>query len=431
MNFDALPVDSSVSSGGEVLQATRHPGGLFVISERLPYSRSIALGFAYRLGSRNDPPGQEGTAHLIEHMIFKGTERLDAKAINVAAETHGAELNGFTDKEGTCFYGRVPAEQVEPVTQLLVEILSAPAFREAELVKEKQVVQEEIRSSEEDPESCAINLLFEAIYGESPLGRPVIGTTKSIAGITSDDLRRFYQAHYGAGCAVAVGDIEHERLMAMLARYAPKDGHTPGSQPPVRLERFRGLSHTRKEISQVYVCLARPAFSYTDQRRYALSVLNAVLGGGVSSRLFQRLREEEGLVYSIGSFTELYEDSGVLGIYFIAEGSKMARCVAVLREELVRLRQERIGNEEFERARTMVKSAVVLGLESSISRMLRLARSYLILGRVLSVEEVLAAYNRLSREAVEQLIDDLLGEDRFYAGVVGPVSQSEVERILL
>lgn len=416
-------------AGSENIRATRLPGGLFVVSERLPYLKSMSLGFAFRLGSRDDPKGEEGTAHLIEHMIFKGTERMDARAINIAAESCGAELNAFTDKEATLFYGRCPADQVGEVARLLVEILDAPAFFETELKKEKGVVAEEIRSGEEDPETCVSNLLFRALYGDGPLGSPVVGTLDSIARISGEGLKGFYQTRYGGGCAVAVGDVEHQlvvELMRALDRRcvrAPGRERSPVMPPGIRVQ-------NRRELSQVYVCLARPTFSYADPRRYALSVLNTALGGGVSSRLFQRLREEEGLVYSIGSFVELYEDSGLLGVYFVAEARKLERCVAVLNEEFVRLRREKLSKEEFSRAVTMSRSALVLGSESSISRMMRLARGYLLMERVITLEEAIQAYTRLQAEEVAQLVDEVFKGDGYYAGVVGPVDEREVERVL-
>lgn len=418
-------------SGAGEIQATRNPGGLLVISERLPYLKSLSLGFAFRLGSRDDPPGQEGTAHLIEHMIFKGTEQMDARAINVMAESCGAELNAFTDKEATCFYARAPADKLKEVTGLLTEILGKPAFFESELQKEKEVVTEEIRSNEEDPESCAINLLLQALYGASPLGKPVVGTFNSVASINRQQLHNFYHQNYGtqSAIAVAVGDVEHQQVVELLARLNRDNCQTP-TRVRSTLMAPQTLVRTRRELSQVFVCLAKPAFSFADQRRYALSVLNTALGGGVSSRLFQRLREEEGLVYSIGSFVELYEDAGLLGIYFIAEKRKLPRCVTALKDELARLRKERINREELERSLTMTRSALILGSESSINRMMRIARSYLMLGRVTTLEEAIEVYNRLKLDEVAQLVDELLSDDRFYAGVVGPVQEREIRQLL-
>lgn len=416
--------------GVSEINATRLPGGMFLISEKLSQFHSVTVGFAYRVGARDDHPGREGTAHLIEHMIFKGTEDLDAKRINIIAESHGAELNGFTDKEGTCFYARFPADQSAVVLRLLQQILAAPAFAEAELIKEKEVVREEIRAGDEDPESCALNLLFAALFGDGPLGRPAIGTVDSITPISSRDLSEFYQRHYCAdnGVVVAVGAVEHAELVTLLSQFQAAAGKPPErvANPPGR-RNF--LTRHRPDLSQVHLCLAVPAFSYSDPRRYALAVLNTALGGGVSSRLFQRLREEEGLVYAIGSFIELYQDTGLLAIYFAAEQAKLGRCVCVLQEELRRLRSEKISREEFERALVMTRSAVLMGMESPINRMLRLSRSYLILGRIQTLEEVIAAYNQVTWEQVNGLIEELVVPDGWYGSAVGPVTEAEMHGI--
>jgi predicted Zn-dependent peptidase len=388
----------------------------------------VALGITFRVGSRDDPAGQAGVAHMIEHMVFKGTEQKDAIAINIAAESHGAELNAFTDKESTCFYGRFPGDQARPVTALLNEIVTTPAFRGSELEKEKQVVTEEIRTAAEDPDTCAVNLMLAAAFGDHPMGRQIAGTLASVQGLSDALVSGHYRRQYGPGCAVAVavGDVGHQ---AMVDELAPLLGHHAECVPVQRTEpepaRSGLQTQTRKDLSQVYVCMARPALRYADPRRHALFVLNTALGGGVSSRLFQRLREREALVYSVASFTESYEDSGLLGIYFVTDRRKLERCLAVLAEELSRLRADRLSPEEFERARNMTKSSVLLALESPTSRMMRLARTWQMLGRVVTVDETIDAFNRLTREQVAGLIDELLSQDFGYAGVVGPLTAAE------
>ncbi len=415
------------------IRTTVLDSGLVVITERLPHVRSVALGVSFAVGGRDDPAGKGGIAHMIEHMVFRGTRDKDVIAINIAAESHGAELNAFTDKEATCFYGRFPGDQSEPVTALLSEIVSGPAFRAEELAKEKEVISEEIRTAQEDPDSLAMNLVFRALYGGHAMGRQIVGTLDSVTGLADADLRGFYSGFYGLGCgvAVAVGDVEHERLCAALsALLKGRDGCRPPGRAPADGRRPQVLVETRKELTQVYLCLARPAMVYSDPRRYALSVLNMALGGGVSSRLFQRLREREALVYSVGSFAEQYSDSGLLGVYLVTDHRKLGRCMAVLREELDRLYRDRLTEEEFERARNMTKSSVLLGLESPSSRMMRLARAWQLLGRVVTVDETVAEYNRLTRPDVERLIEELLAGGFGYAGAVGPLSEDAVRRAL-
>lgn len=422
--------DKSVTDG---IRMTTLPSGLVVISERLPHIRSVALGVSFPTGGRDDPPDKGGIAHMIEHMVFRGTPDKDVIAINIAAESHGAELNAFTDKETTCFYGRFPGDQFGPVTALVAETVSGPAFRAEELTKEKEVVAEEIRTSQEDPDSLAMNLLFRALYGDHGMGRQIVGTFDSVTGFTDTDLSRFYSDCYGPSCgvAVAVGDVEHGRLTEALASLLDgRDACRPTERTTAAVQPPSVLAATKNELSQVHVCLAKPALRYSDPRRHALAVMNMAVGGGVSSRLFQRLREQEALVYSVGSFAEQYSDSGLLGVYLVTDHRKLARCMAVLREELVRLRRDRLSDEEFERARNMTKSSVLLALESPSTRMIRLARAWQLLGRVVSVDETVEAYNRLTRPDVEQLLDELLTEDFGYCGAVGPLSEEAVRKTL-
>ncbi len=425
-----MPKDNSVTNG---IQMTTLPSGLVVISERIPHIRSVALGLSFLTGGRDDPPDSGGIAHMIEHMVFRGTKDKDVIAINIAAESHGAELNAFTDKETTCFYGRLPGDQFGPVTALMAETVTGPAFRSEELVKEKEVISEEIRTSREDPDTIALNLLFRALYGDHGMGRQILGSIDSVNRLSDEDLRKRYLGCYGPACgvAVAVGDVEHERLADSLASLLDT---RPACRPPARTPAARTqpgvLVETKNELSQVYLCLAKPALTYSDPRRHALAVLNMALGGGVSSRLFQRLREQEALVYSVGSFAEQYSDSGLLGVYLVTDHRKLARCVAALREEFARLRRDRLTDEEFERARNMTKSSVLLALEGMSTRMMRLARAWQLLGRLVTVDETVEAYNRLTRPDVESLLDELLAADFEYCGAVGPLSEQAVRSTL-
>ncbi|HTW92728.1 MAG TPA: pitrilysin family protein [bacterium] len=415
------------------IRTTTLPSGLVVISERLPQIRSVALGLNFLTGGRDDPPGKGGIAHMIEHMVFRGTKDRDVIAINIAAESHGAELNAFTDKESTCFYGRFPGDQFGPVTDLMAGTVNGPAFRAEELAKEKEVISEEIRTSQEDPDSVALNLLFRALYGDHGMGRQILGTIDSVNGLTDEDLHVRYSSCYGPACgvAVAVGDVEHERLADSLATLLDtRQDCRPPARTAVARTQPSVLAETKNELSQVYLCLAKPALFYADPRRHALAVLNMALGGGVSSRLFQRLREQEALVYSVGSFAEQYSDAGLLGVYLVTDHRKLARCVAVMREELARLRRDRLTDEEFERARNMTKSSVLLSLESTSTRMMRLARAWQLLGRVVTVDETVEAYNRLTRSDVENLLDELLAGEFEYCGAVGPLSEEAVRQTL-
>jgi predicted Zn-dependent peptidase len=418
------------------VRTTILPGGLVVITERLPWVRSVALGLQFSVGGRHDPDAAAGTCHMIEHMVFKGTAELDAIAINVTAESHGAELNAFTDKESTCFYGRFPGDQRRAMTALLIDIVSAPAFREAEIDREREVIGEEIRTGNEDPDSRCASLLFEAFYNGQPMGRQIAGTLESVAGLTRSGLLEFYAGRFSPDrcVAAAVGDVDHDELVAALrtldARPATQLATAEAGVPRHAAPPARIMSETRRDLSQAYVCLGIPAFDYADPRRYALAVLNTALGGGVSSRLFQRLREREALVYSVSSFTDLFSDSGLLGFYFVTDARKLGRCAAALNEELDRAHDRGFTAEEFERARNMTKSSVLLAMESPSTRMLRLARTWQNLGRVLTVDETLAGFSRLGLDDVNRLVGNLLGHDGFMGGAVGPASAEEFTALL-
>ncbi|UCG43855.1 MAG: insulinase family protein [candidate division WOR-3 bacterium] len=416
------------------IEETALPGGLLLITERLPYVRSVALGLTYHLGGRDDPVGKEGAAHLVEHMIFQGNDERNAKAISIAAESLGADLNAFTDKEMTCFYGRFPSDEQVKVTKLLGDILAAPGFGEPELAKEKRVIGEEIRTINEDPDATASSLMFRAHYGEHPMGSQVIGTQTSVAGIDRQWLKRFYDERYhaGTGVAVAVGDVRPEEIADALGQaLADRAGSGPGpqrsdSQPNAGAV----LSEKRNELSQVYVCLCWAAFRYSDERRHALSVLNTAFGGGVSSRLFQRLREDEGLVYSVSSFVELFQDSGLLGVYFVTDRRKLERCLETLGTEINRLRTGWLQKEEFERARSMTKSSVLLGLEGPTARMMRMARTHHMLGRLVTVDETLAAYNRLDLDGTNALVEEIFDRQKPTLGAVGPIGAEEAAGVV-
>jgi len=247
------------------------------------------------------------------------------------------------------------------------------------------------------------------------------------------ELRNLYGQRYNTGSciAVAVGDVEHETIAAALS--GPLAGWRPAEKLGRAAPEPAGPAcrvQNRPDLSQVYVCLGLPAFRYVDERRYALTVLNTAYGGGLSSRLFQRLREEEGLVYSVSSFAEMYEDSGLVGVYFIADRKKLERCIRVLREETVKLRRGRLRSDEFDRARNITRSSLVLSLEGSSNRMLRLARNRHLLGSVAPVDETIDRFDRLKLDDVNDLVDAVFADRQFYAGAVGPLEQADLERSL-
>lgn len=407
--------------------------GKRVITESLPYFHSVALGIFFKQGSRDDGFERQGLTHLIEHMFFKGTQKRSAKELSLCIESLGGVMDGFTSRDTTGIYARFASEHLRPVIELLGEILSQPKFDAKDFLKEKEVIYEEIKSIEENPEDMALELLLKALYAPHPLSFPVTGSEATIRNLSRDELVRYYEHQYRLDkvLVVAVGDVRtdetYEGVRANLLLKPGTDGEKripPLPQPP-RLE-----TKFRSDLSQVYIGLGKPVIAYTDERRYALSVLNTALGGGLSSRLFQRLREEEGLVYSVSSFLELGEDSGLLGIFFITDKQKLARTFSVIFKEIEKLRKQGLTPEELEVARNLTKGTLVLNLENPTARMMRWARLELILGRLVGVEETLERYTAITRDDINQLIDEIFNDQPFSLSGVGPLSEKELEKIL-
>uniref|UniRef100_A0A7C6A8T9 Insulinase family protein n=1 Tax=candidate division WOR-3 bacterium TaxID=2052148 RepID=A0A7C6A8T9_UNCW3 len=414
----------------ELIKKTVLPSGVRVITENLPYLHSVAFGIFFNHGARDESPQEQGIAHLLEHMFFKGTTKRSAKEISIFAESKGTIIDGFTSKESTGIYARFLAENFSPIAELACEIVSSPALAENELTKEKMVIAEEIKSNQEDPEDQMLNLLFRALYEPHPMGNSVTGTIETLMTFKRETLYNYYKTNYSKTNAivVGVGEISHEELCAKIEKELvlnSSPSFNSRNKPEAKTPTYQ--IENRKELTQVYVAMAKPVFSFQDERRYALSVLNTALGGGVSSRLFQRLREEEGLVYTIASFVDLFFDSGVLGIYFITDYKKFSQGVTACLDEISKLRKERFTKEEFATALNLTKSSILLGLENPSSRMMRLAKNEILLNRIITIEETLAAYNRLTVDAVNELLPLVLPDNCFFMSCVGPLQEKDLE----
>lgn len=414
----------------ELIKKTILPSKVCVITEKIPYLHSVAFGIFFNHGARDEALNEQGISHLLEHMFFQGTTQRSAKDISIFAESKGTIIDGFTSKESTGIYARFLAEHFDPIAELACEIISSPRFNEQDLIKEKMVISEEIKSNQEDPEDQMLNLLFLALYEPHPMGNPVTGTLQTLATFESNTLRRYYEINYGKNNAIVigVGDIQHELVCDKIEQHLKlvKDATTNSRFPP-KVKKPNLKIEQRKELTQVYVGMARPVFAFQDERRYALSVLNTALGGGLSSRLFQKLREEEGLVYTISSFVDLFLDSGLIGIYFITDYKNLIKGITTVQAEIEKLKIERFTAKEFETALNLTKSSILLGLESPTSRMMRLAKNEMLLNRLITIDETLAAYNRLSLTDVNELIDVVFPDNYFFMSCVGPLKEKDLQ----
>ena len=414
----------------EQIKKTILSSGVRVITENIPYLHSVALGILFNRGSRDEKENEQGISHLLEHMLFKGTTKRSAKEISIFAETKGTIIDGFTSKENTGIYARFLSEHFSSITDLTCEVLSLPLFGQKELEKEKGVIYEEIKSNIEDPEDQMLNQLFTVLYDPHPMGFPVTGTFQTLAGFESTSLRTFYDNNYSKKnvLIVGVGEINHKALCDKIEgqfNIGMSDSINSRVSPAPKIPSLK--IEQRKELSQVFVSMAKPVFSFKDDRRYALSILNTALGGGLSSRLFQRVREEEGLVYTISSFVDLFIDSGVLGIYFITDYKNLAKGIKTVLEEITKLRDHKFTNEEFQTALNLTKSSILLGLENPLSRMMRLAKNELLLNRVTTIEDTINSYTSLNLEKVNELINIVLPDNRFFMSCVGPLTEKDLQ----
>jgi predicted Zn-dependent peptidase len=401
------------------------PSGLTVVSEALPDRASISAGVWVRHGGRDEPAERLGISHFIEHMTFKGTERRDARALAESLESLGGHLDAFTAREQTCYYARALAEHLPETLDVLADLVSRPRFAPEDVEKEKDVVREEIASCEDDPEDKASEVLARLVWRGHALGLPILGTFDTVGAFDRETLRAYFASRYRAPDLVvaAAGALEHERLVDLAQRhFAPPAGpEVAGSGPPPA---FRpAVEHeVREDLQQTYLALGTRGVAWGDPRRWALAVLNTLLGGGMSSRLFQRVREEEGLAYSIYSACDYHHDAGMLSIHLGVSPERARDALRLVRDELARLAAEGPGEAEVAAARAQLRGGIVLGQESVSTRMSHLAHEELYSDGYQGAEEQVRAVLAVTREQVAEAARTWLAPGGFAVAAVGPAT---------
>jgi predicted Zn-dependent peptidase len=396
--------------------------GVRVVTERMESVRSVALGLWIGTGSAAEDEPEAGLSHLIEHMLFRGTARYRSLEIDQLFDAMGAELNAGTGKETTSVYSRVLDRHVERALDVMADMVWRPAFDGAELENEREIVLEEIAMYEDDPQDKVFDVLGEAVFGSHPLGRAIIGRAEVVGSADAEALRAFHAARYVPTNVVvaAAGSLDHDTLVELVARSgieraggrAPALPSAPDAQPARR--RFFA-----KETEQYHVCLGAPGLARDDERRFALRVLDNILGGTSSSRLFQEVREKRGLAYSVYSFQSLYAGSGQIGLYLGTRPDNVARALRVVADELDRFRSDPATDDELERSKENVKGRVLLALESTTARMNRLGSSVLAGIPLLSVDEVEERIDAVTIEDLQALSGELLAPERLSAAGIG------------
>jgi predicted Zn-dependent peptidase len=392
-----------------------------VISEKVPSVRSVSLGFWIGAGSRDEKDDRAGVSHFIEHLLFKGSQSYDAQQIAETFDAMGAELNAATSREHTVVYSRVPDRHVEEAVQVMTDMVFAPAF--AELDQEREVVLEEIAMYEDTPQELVHDLFSQAVFGSHALGRPVIGTAEVISTISRRAIAAYHRSMYAGPNIVvsAAGNITHERLIGLLQRFERETSTArPRIRRPLVSEPPTGLRFQRKETEQYHVCLGAPGISRSDRRRFAASLLDSILGGSASSRLFQEIREKRGMAYSVYSFASQYTDTGLVGVYVGTREENLPACIEICVEQIAEIAAGKLRDGELDRAKESLKGRIMLSMESTSNRMTRLGKSLISDTELLTFDRIFAEIDAVTPDELAELAGVLLAPERLSASGVGP-----------
>ena len=401
---------------------TELPNGLRVISERMSGVRSAALGIWVTVGSRNETAAENGISHFIEHMAFKGTKTRSALEISRTIEQGGGFINAFTGRELTCYYVHVLDERLPQAFDILADILANSIYDPAEIEKEKQVILDEIRDHEDMPDDVAHEYFVKEVFGKHPLGRPILGSPENVRSFSKDSLRNFIDQHYvPAGIVVAAaGNVVHRDLVKLVRQ---KLDFLPAHKRPAQ-EKMGALvprlHRYGRPIQQAHMVIGGRGVSFKSKERFSLSVMNTVLGGGMSSRLFQNIREKHGIAYSVYSFSEALGDTGLVGVYLATDSDRLDRARGMVLEEFEQLRTVSLTASEIDGVKTQIKGNIMLGLESVSNRMMRLARLELYLGKYLSLEDVSAHIDAVTPARVRSIARELFADDKLVTVIVEP-----------
>ncbi len=407
------------------------PNGLVVITESMEHVHSVSVGVWLRSGSRREPPELNGISHFIEHMVFKGTRRRTAEDIAREVDSVGGMLDAFTAKELVCFNTRVLDEHVPKAFDIMSDMLLEPKFADEDIEREKSVVLEEIRMTKDNPEDLVHELFTQNFWNSHALGRPILGTPKTVSAFTREKLKTWFRRWYAPNNLVitAAGHLEHPRFVELVAdRFSKLEPYRQAGSDPVPRSVPHITLRKKSELEQVHICIGVPALPMNDDRRFAVSVLNNVLGGGMSSRLFQNVRERQGLAYAIFSELNAYKDVGMLSVYAgtsMDTASKLIQCVL---EEFRRLKDEPLTSEELRRSKDHLKGATLLALEGTGQRMNSLARYHLYFNRHFTVQELIGMLESVTPEDVQQIAREFFRRDYLAASVVGNLDGFKLTR---
>jgi predicted Zn-dependent peptidase len=417
---------------GEI-RRSEHESGMRLVTERMPTVRSVTLGIWVSVGSRDEPGRISGASHFLEHLLFKGTRNRSARDIAEAFDAIGGDLNAYTGKEHTTFYARVLDKDLPMAVEYLCEMLQDSLLRSADFDAERKVILEEINMHEDAPDELVHDLFSRTLWPEDPLGRTVLGTVETISQMSRDQVRRFWKKHYVPGnfIVAAAGNLDHEELADAVTNYMDTGPDLPAGRGPMRKAEapptpFSNVAVRRRPTEQAHICLGTAGLTRSDPRRYAFGVVNDAIGGGMSSRLFQEVREKRGLAYSVYSYHAMFAEAGEFAIYAGTTPSSAKEVLEIVGRELEEVAEKGVTNHELERAKEHLKGSTMLALEETSGRMSRLGKSELAHGEILTLDDVIERIDSVTAEHCQAVAEDVLGRPRALA-VIGPFDGDEFE----
>ena len=405
-----------------VFKKTVLDSGLTIVSEQLPYVWSVSLGFWARTGSRNESEENNGISHFLEHMVFKGTPKRKSFEIAESLESLGGTINAYTGKETTCFFAHVLDEHLPLAIDVLSDIVQDPLLKENDIEKEKLVIAEEINSINDNPEELIYDYFHDTIFKGNSLAAPILGKIENVRNFSRNDLLNYWERNYKANnfIVAACGNLKHDELVNLVKEYV----RLPGSENKISYDKPVDINNrflnTTKKIFQSHSCLGYKSISYIDDRKFALLVLNTFFGNGMSSRLFQNIREKCGFTYSVYSFTDFYSDIGDFGVYMAFDKNKREEALNRVKEEFLKLHKKEISVNEIERAKSQLKGNIMLGLENTASRMFRLGKMEIYLGKYSDLDAVLKQIGEVDESRIYEIIDEIVDMDKIIEVVLEP-----------
>src|ERR1700732_203264 len=401
------------------------PNGLVVITETMTHVRAVSVGVWVRNGSRREVPEENGLAHFMEHMVFKGTERRSAEAIAREMDSVGGMLDAFTSKEQICFNAKVLDEHLPIAFDVIADLVLRPKFDSEDVKKERQVVLEEIKMDLDNPEYLLHEIFTRGFWPEHPLGRPILGTPETVKKFNRDALRQRFQHWFAPDRLVlsAAGNVKHEQVLELVERefgslnpsVVPEAHDAPSTHAPIHIE-------SKRELEQVHVCIGVPSVPLADERRFAVAVMKHLLGGGMSSRLFQNIREKQGLAYAVFSELTPYSDAGMMTVYAGTAKETVGQVIDLVIREFRDLKQRLVSEEELLRAKNHLKGSLMLSLESTSARMSNLARQELYFRRFYSLDEILAGIETVTREEIQAIAREFFRPEQIAVTALGPLN---------